>query len=384
MKRSYKIGILLLALSVSAGTFWACKRTVKNGEILGNNALKPAPSDFSGITNAGEILDSMARPGNLSYPRRINGFTPPLNYAQGDYLFLSNTFSHEVTWFVNLKGRLTGATKSFTGTSNQINSTNFKWSGEADGYTFFVGNDIVDYTLSFLGSSIVYKDSVALSGNTNLYNGIKLLPNGDTLFYYKIDDFETAGGIQTSYSDAADGAQKAVFYVNDEQSVNGFFQYYMKGTDNNSNNYCGGASNEALDGPIPGVGIIPEDDPSKVFINAYIYGYGRPNSALFFQVFENDNATPPAFPFPLRDKTKNDMWYTIIEVNWTGWKLVSVPYSSFKPASDPLSGGGGNRIKEPRKISAFGIELESYPTPGNTVELGLDLITITRNAPFQP
>ncbi len=397
MKTTYKLSLFLLALCVTSVTFWACNRTVKKDEVLGNQELKSAPADFAGIVGSTPTPDFVqTRIGNDT--RAYNGdlidetsttirFTRSAsNLADRDYIYITNTFSHEVTWFVTFKGQTTGATKTYTGTSKTLDKTNFTWDGRNEG-RFFMDGETVEYTISFLGSSIKYSglltiNSIGGVGALN-YNEVKrTLPNGDILRFRAIDDFDDKGNkIQTSYSDAADGTGKAVFYISDKIQRSGYFSYYMKATDNNGNGYTGGASGEALTELNDQVKVT---DPSKLYFNAYIYGYGRPNTSVFFQAFENDFADPDANSFPTRDVTKNDMYYTIIEINWTGWKLVSVPYTSFKPANNPASGGGGNRIQEPHKLCGFGIELDSYPTPGMTVEAAIDDVYFSEYGPFQP
>lgn len=395
MKQFKRATLFLLALSFSLGIFWACKRTLKNDDVLGNPAMKSAPTDFAGINNAAGIVTKYGSYTNeLGFPIDI---VPgeEVQFAGSRYVYFDNSFSHEVSWFLTLTGSLSGAVKKFSGTGSKLTMNEFVWDGGSDGVPFFMRDDSVHYSLTFLGSTISYAgalhiqdraSAVPYSGSRYIYN-----INGDTLQqYYFIDNFDGSPGIQTSYSDAADGNGKAVFYVVDKQgvddkSVDGHLSYYMKGTDNNGNNYCGGASGEAL---AELNGWSKETDPGKVFINAYVYGYAnRHGSSILFQLYENDFAENPVSgpsSYPVRDKTKNDMWYTIVQVNWVGWKLVSVPYSSFKPANDPMSGGNGNRIQEPHKLAGFGIELESYPTPGLTAEIGLDQVSLTTNKAFQP
>lgn len=398
MKTTYKLSLFLLALCVTSVTFWACNRTVKKDEVLGNMELKSAPADFVGIVGSTPTPDFVqTRIGN-DLPQAFNGnlidetsmqirFTRSASVlANRDYIYITNTFSHEVTWFVTFKGQTSGATKTYTGTSQTIDKTSFTWDGRNEG-RFFMDGETVEYTLSFLGSSIKYTGLLTISGIEGVgslnYGLVKrTLPNGDILKYSLIDDFDGSGSkIQTSYSDAADGTGKAVFYVADNIQRSGFFSYYMKATDNNGNGYTGGASGEALTELNKLTNVT---DPSKIYFNAYIYGFGRANTSVFFQAFENDFADPTINSFPTRDVTMNDMYYTIIEVNWTGWKLVSVPYTSFKPANNPASGGGGNRIQEPHKLCGFGIELDSYPTPGMTVEAAIDDVYLSEYGPFQP
>ena len=395
MKALQKITLFLFALSLSLALFWACKRTVAKDEVLGSPTMKSAPSDFSGITNSPGILAYVGSYTNdLGFPVLLPSVK--VSFGAKQYVYLNNAFSHEVSWFLTFRGEKSGAVKKYSGTGSQITIKELIWDGEAES-KFFVKDENVNYNLTFLGSSISYTGTFQINDRSSspksYKSGIaKVNLNGDTICTYcEVDNFEASGGIKTSYSDAGDGTSKAVFYVRDKQgisdkSIDGYLSYYMTGTDNNGNNYCGGSSGELL---TEQQGWSKETDPTKVYINAYIYGYAnRKNSALFFQLFENDNATiTPSGPgsiFPVRNNAKNDMWYTIVEVNWVGWKLVSIPYASLKAANNPLSGGGGNRIQEPHKLAGLGIELESYPTPGQTVEIGLDQVNLTTRAAFIP
>ncbi|MBC7487549.1 MAG: hypothetical protein H7282_12430 [Cytophagaceae bacterium] len=401
MNRIEKISTFLLAVAILIGVFAACKRTFKDEEFMGT-AVRSAPADFSGIIIDTEpktylrkeaVIAPPAAPTTRTYELVDENYPGGIEFgtAAASRVAFVNEFSHDVTWFLKISGRTSGAIKEYTGTSKKIDSNIVYWDGAADGTRFFIFNEFADYTLSFLGSSISYNGLLkiansAIKGPKKYPQFSKLLPDGSYYTYEQIDNFDlnissTNTGLRTSYGDAADGAGKAVFFVTDTKQVDGYFSYYMKGTDNNGNNYLGGASGELLEEL---KGHIKESDPSKVYVNAYIYGYGRPNSALFFQAFENDFINPDDLSGPSRNAATSDMWFTIVEVNWVGWKLVSIPYSSFKPASNPLSGGGGNRIKEPKKIVGFGIELESYPNSGGTAELALDVVVISTNGVFKP
>ena len=75
----------------------------------------------------------------------------------------------------------------------------------------------------------------------------------------------------------------------------------------------------------------------------------------------------------------SDGWIYDIIVDWNGWKQVSIPYSAFRAANDPLTGGGGNRIKQPGRISAVAVSLLSYPTTGEFVKSYIDFLTVTEN-----
>jgi hypothetical protein len=360
MKTTYKISFFLIALMIAFISLWSssCNRTVQNGEILGNTTLISAPADFSGVISGTAGIPSAGAPPSRPYSGKLvtNPSYTGIRFGAGapETIYMTDTFSHEVTWFVEFTGTVSGAKKTFTGTSSYINANMVTWDGGSDLTSRFFVKETMAYKLSFLGTSIQYTGTFIISNGAlalKVYS-TKVLPDGRVITYTKIDDFDAvAPSIRTSYSDAADGTGAARFFVTDTEQREGFFSYYMKATDNNGNGYCGGSSGELL---TELQNSTLETDASKVFFNVYIYGYGRPNSSLFLQAFENDFAVPPTFPLP-RNVATNDMWYSIIQVDWVGWKLVSIPYSSFKPANNPLSGGGGNRIREPHKLCGFAL-----------------------------
>jgi hypothetical protein len=290
---------------------------------------------------------------------------------------------------------VSGAEKTYSATSNVIDTLNAFWDGSADGPRFFIANEKVLYTISFLGSSIKYSDTLHIKNSSDgpmvyVFDFFKKQADGSKLTYWMVDDMGdtqySSGlgntGIRTSYSDAADGNGEAKFFVTTNTAVDGHLSYYMIGTDFNQNTYLGGASGQTLNELYY---ATSSSDPSKVYINAYIYGYGRANSTLTFQLFENDSWNPGnAIPAARPPALTNDMWSYMVQVDWVGWKLVSIPYSSFKCATNVQAGGGGNKIAEPQKFAGFGIELDSYPVGGSTVELSLDAVYITTNGPFIP
>jgi hypothetical protein len=391
MNKSKRYIVFGLAMVFTLGLIGACKRTLKKDEVLGPG-LVSAPSDFSGIIGGKAVTRvTSGRSAKPTYHNTVIDSNFNIRFTVKDQISFEGELSHPVTWSIFLKGRSSKAERSFSGTGKSIlvAEDSIKWFGESDGTRFFINGEKIDYTVSFLGSSITTKGVLKLStsGGVKNYDGYtEMTPSGDTVVYVKVDDFETfdaAKSMQTSYGDANDQNGKITFFSKIDKQVNGVLSFYCKGEDLSRNNYLGGVSGESL---IELWRKVQVKDPSKLYINAYIYGYGKPNSAVFFQVYENDILDPAILTQnPTSwDGKQNDMWQFIQEVNWTGWKLVSVPYSAFRPANNPLAGGNGNRVLEPHKISGFGLEIESYPNPGFPVELSFDMIYLTQNAPFKP
>ena len=382
MRRSKRIIVVLLTIVMSATVFLACKRSISNDEILGPG-LVSAPADFTGLLSA-PVLKRMNRFGVVT----TISPTTSLFFGTLNSYGIEADLSHEVSWTITFEGVTSTAEVIRKGTGNKINllADSLQWTGESDNFRFFMDGEDVLYTISFLGSAIEYSNTLKIATTKGYNELIVYRANQAPLEYYMVDNFDGNYGIlpmQTAYADAADGVDKVAIFTTNNIQVDGVVSYYAKGTDASKNNYLGGASHESL---IEMWRRIKETDPSKVFVNAYIYGYDKPNSSVFLQLYESDN-NDPLNPSDIPTSwvgNANDMWYSIVQVNWKGWKLVSIPYSAFKPANNPNSGGNGNRIQEPHKLSGCGIEIESFPTPGFPVELSMDLMTITVNGPFVP
>jgi hypothetical protein len=124
-------------------------------------------------------------------------------------------------------------------------------------------------------------------------------------------------------------------------------------------------------------------NPDSLYFNIFIYGTGKSDNALSVRIYEDDHSTGTAIPTSYNEAT-NDAWVYTIQINWTGWKSISIPYSSFKSTGNPLKGGSGNTLKEPNKVCGLSFEVQSFPNPSKDVEFYVDHVSFTTNGPFQP
>ena len=137
---------------------------------------------------------------------------------------------------------------------------------------------------------------------------------------------------------------------------------------------------------------IQTDNPENLYFNLYIRGTGQSNTAIELKAYELDSADSKAdlasiigtYVYNSGAQANNDGWIYDIVVDWEGWKLVSIPYSKFKPSSDLTTGGNGNRTKEPWKVTGMAVSLLSYPTPGLNVSADIDYVVISEGGPFVP
>jgi hypothetical protein len=130
--------------------------------------------------------------------------------------------------------------------------------------------------------------------------------------------------------------------------------------------------------------LVNVTDPGDLYVNMYVYGVLNQTS-LQVKLYEIDDfanfpSVNPSYVYG-NNQDSNDGWIYDMTTNWTGWKLVSIPYSDFKRANDPVYGGNGNGVKEPNKVTGMAITLTSqdaYPSG----ELYIDMVNLTTYGPF--
>ena len=324
-----------------------------------------------------------------------------LRFTQYDEAYFSvNKFNEEVTWEVSITGLTSGAIKLIKGTSNSINSDNSTWLyGRATNEYFFQENEEVLIQLSIIGLDTTYsiediKFGAEFDWHLKELNGVK---------HIVIDkfNFDTDTGADTlitrqGLNDAsADQNDPGVYTGLSEFSVEGLKSFHINGTDYNNNGWLASKNHERLLELLAAKDLysfpisygVNEDD---LFISAFIYGNpDYPASTVEFKVYEADAHFLGKTRDEVREFAKNeesllnqpksDGWIYDVIVDWSGWKQVVIPYSAFRAANDPNLGGGGDRIKQPERISAMAVSLLSYPEVGQYVETYVDFIAITEN-----
>lgn len=318
-----------------------------------------------------------------------------VNFLIKDEAFIeSTTFSEEVSWSLYIKGLSSGAQTKFSGLGNKIETTDAHWIRGMKNtiQSFQMGEEFI-CELHIPGLDTIFStDTLKFSNDFNWDNIVE-----NNVHHSVIDDFEVnqfAQGLQATSPDGND--LDVTISVSDVRRIKGRKSLKMEGTDANSNGWLGDINHERLvelanansvaDLKIDSALII--DD---LYFNLYVYGDPNfSNTAVEIKIYENDD---PAIKTrdSLRLFAKNitqtltadiqaisDAWIYDIQVNWSGWKLVSVPYSAFRAANSLEKGGGGNRIKQPWRVTGISVSLLSYPTSGNDVSTFVDYLTITQ------
>jgi hypothetical protein len=339
---------------------------------------------------------------NISFELIQNGSSDidTLKFNEFDEAYFSATkFSEEVTWEIVITGLSSGAVKLINGTGNLLNSESTNWMyGRSTNEYFFQENEEVQSELNIVGLDTVYsingvKFGAEFDWHMKTVAGVKHIVidkfNYDVDF--GIDTIPTRSGLNDASTDQAD---PDIVTELSEMRVEGLKSFSMYGTDNNNNGWLASKNHERLlellaDSSLADLPISADVDASNLFVSAFVYGDpSYPNTTVEFKIYEADahytGSRDELREFALDSESllnqpKSDGWIYDVVVNWSGWRHVVVPYSAFRAANDPNSGGGGNRVKQSGRISAMAISLLSYPSTGDYVKTYVDFVTITEN-----
>jgi hypothetical protein len=339
---------------------------------------------------------------------KFKGSLPSVDFLAGQKESFEAAFSQKVTWKLTLTGSSSGAVKTFSGFSDKIDSTNNLWDGKHEALYFFRSKEDVIAELSFLGSQLVFRDTIHILNERkwDVPNKIAVALNFDKskfdyAFYDGPTDFLPAYKVTyavkgTVKSDMESTSNNRIENVLRDKngdtipgerpgSVEGNFFYRMAGQDRiytgpgNSDYYIGGA------GLAKPAYFGLDQDPSNVFFNIYIYGTGDPDAKLVINFDEDDDGKNGAEAGGLSENyiLYEDEYAWEVPVSWKGWKLVSVRYSELKLSGDGMKSTRGNKKPEPNRIAKMGFVLLTLSRGGRT-SIIFDFPNFTMGKPFNP
>jgi uncharacterized membrane protein YciS (DUF1049 family) len=272
----------------------------------------------------------------------------PVNFSSS--IYFTGEFNRSKDWTITITGATSGASKTITGSSNVLSSSNAAWDGSSDALFFFRAESC-QAVLSFPDTSLTQTINFTINSPKN-HGG------------YLINDFEASafgtylGSYNGNFFDAADQATSIINLFTFSPSIQGNKVVRFDCHDVNSSYYTGGIYHNSV-GSNYGIPVLDND---SLRLNFFVYGYAGGNAALSVEISENDG----------------DKWQpTQIAVNWTGWKLVSIQYSQMANNS-----GTGNITRESNKINAVNVSMNSIPAGQNCKAL-IDYI-IFSDGVFKP
>ncbi|MFM7023556.1 MAG: hypothetical protein ACKOXB_11330 [Flavobacteriales bacterium] len=277
-----------------------------------------------------------------------------VDFSKDEEVHFTAKFEKETNWLVTITGATSGATKTFEGISSTVDISNAKWIGTANDAPSFQKENVTA-TLSFKNTTGSHSKTIAVTGQKNLdKNGVLVSDFSNiskTLSWGT--DWPKFTLTNTSYTQAdgnkyiyitgtpwqkAPGSNSITPYVN-------FVEVKAKDAATNYGTYYPLAA-----------------DSNKVYFNIMVYGTGQ-SDTWFLVNFAEDGVTSR---------------HLNIRPDWTGWKLISVPYASLL---DDVSTPG-----KPDKLTAVTFVLLSDATPpeSKAVSVAFDHVIFTTNKPYQP
>jgi hypothetical protein len=293
----------------------------------------------------------------------VNSFTatPAAVNFTTQKVAMTAEFSDRVTWKVTITGRQSKAVKYLEGLSKELDGLNALWDGSSSNNRFFKAGENCDLVLTFLGTEISFSQVVKITTTKN-YDGVL------------ISDFDGGGIVNNfswwyGYSDTVQPAKIPEIYSYGIKTgpltpIQGNSYLNQSGEDLDQDWYIGGLGfwydvdlNDKL--------TALSNDPSEIYLNAFVNVNGNQNTALSFAVFEGG--------------TTRDIFSKVIQVKSTEWELVSMKLSTF--TRNPTSNGNG--VLELSKLKT----MEIVPAPsviGAKCEMNVDFIIFTKGEPFKP
>ena len=284
--------------------------------------------------------------GELNFENALAIVGDSASFSQNEDVYFTAKFSKIVDWKITITGLNSMSEKVITGKSSLIDKNNSLWRGEVTSLPFFQEEDC-SVLLTFRNHENSVSTSLNITGTKNYGNGNELL----------VSDFEN--GFNPNFTNffqttclkkiETGGAGQGGKYLRQEGTCDwdwliGYVDYPS------ANWYQQGVLNA---------------DPDNIYFNIMIHGdstlspTNEANSLFKIEFYEDENQDQ------YYDPNSEDRLDYEFDINWNGWRMVSVRYSDLIMATDPSGGGvNGNSIREPNKIIKIRTLLLANPESG--------------------
>ncbi|MDG1718975.1 MAG: hypothetical protein P8H17_04025 [Flavobacteriales bacterium] len=266
------------------------------------------------------------------------------DFSNNQSMYFTASFSKQVDWKIKIEGLNSGSVKIISGKSNAINQSNSTWDGSSTEIPFFIAEDC-DIQLTFemhddttinhlnIQSPKLYNDENTVL-ITDFENGFN--PNFTGFFQAGCTKSLTVGG-------SGQGVKfLQQFGTCDWDWLIGYIDYYSTYWYD---------QNELV------------NDPSQVYFNIMINGDSTmsqisniPNSLFKLEFYEDENGDG------YYDANTEDRYDYEFDVDWNGWRMISLCYNDVEKLV--LATGGGDGVRNPSKISNVRTLLLANPESG--------------------
>ena len=265
------------------------------------------------------------------------------DFANGENIYFTASFSKQINWEIRIEGLNSSSIKIISGKSKEITASNSVWDGGSTLLPFFNAEDCkVSLIFSNIEDTISSQLNIQVEKDYQNENTV-LITDLENNFNPNFTGFFQSGCTKALTSGGAGQKNKylAQFGTCDWDWLIGYVDYF---------------SNFWYDDKI---NLI--NDASKLYFNIMIKGESTispvtnlPNSLFKLEFYEDENGDD------YHDASTEDRFDLEFDVNWTGWKMVSICYNDLIPPST----NSGNGIKEPAKIFKVRTLLLANPESG--------------------
>jgi hypothetical protein len=281
-------------------------------------------------------------------------------FGIGETAIFSAKFNKTVQWHIDIRGTESRAHKVISGQGNEIKAAEATWNGSTTFFPMF-RNEACLATLHVNGVNDSFTVPVKIRS---------VKKNGGLL----ISEFES--GLPSAWTRfVQSGANMELAAKTDSLAPQGKSYLSMAGT------VSWDWLTVMLDFPATayGASTLPlNTNPDAVYFNCLIYGVPGTNPSLvLFQFKEDENADG------VINGNTEDQYDLQVNVNWSGWKLVSIKYADIPSLSNGQPATPkGNSKHNPDKIGKISV-LHLADPKGGFAAAKVDYILFT-DIPLQP
>ena len=297
-----------------------------------DNMEGPSLHDLYGELN---IIDSLTIVGDSA------------DFSIGESIYFTASFSKQVDWKIRIKGLHSGSVKIISGKSNAINQANSSWNGNSSQLPFFIAEDCdVELTFEMHDDTTIYSQlNIQFAKEYNDENTV-LITDFESGFNPNFTGFFQAGCTKAFTIGGAGQGEKYLsqFGTCGWDWLIGYIDYFTAWWEDVYAN---------------GEDLI--NDPNQLYFNIMIKGDSTvsnitnlPNSLFKLEFYEDENGDG------YHDASSEDRFDYEFDVNWNGWRMVSICYNDLIPPSS----NQGDGIKEPSKIFKVRTLLLANPESG--------------------
>ncbi|MEO0474315.1 MAG: hypothetical protein AAF206_32200, partial [Bacteroidota bacterium] len=281
-----------------------------------------------------------------------------VDFASGETVFFTASFSKRINWVVQITGKESGAVKNIEGFDNELNVGNATWNGTTSLLPFFKAEECEVSLIIPEEDSLTYSIDITVE-SPRVYEG------------NLVTDFETDPGSSVFQGNFEFELTSATGFASDIPAGEGNRYYLFEGTDDVVANFFVG-----LIRIFPSINgetyfSLPTSIPEQCYFNFFLYGDGAPNTIAVIQFFtdSNDNGT---FDEGTDKSFQLEGDFPVTEI---GWQAINHTMADVGISEEDLSKLVGIQVL---LIS----NLNAQPNPPLEVRFGLDYLTFTQDQPL--